>query len=74
VLDILADRIVAGTVIQFDEYFNYPGWQDGEFKAWSEFVAARHVKFEYLGYCDRNEQVAVRILEIGAAKRGEEGP
>jgi hypothetical protein len=68
VLDVLGDRIVPGTVIQFDEYFNYPGWLDGEFKAWSEFVEARQVKFEYLGYCDRNEQVAVRVLEVGAGK------
>jgi hypothetical protein len=67
VLDILADRIVPGTVIQFDEYFNYPGWQSGEYKAFEEFVNARQVEFEYLGYCDKHEQVAVRILAVGEA-------
>ena len=65
---VLGDRIVPGTVIQFDEYFNYPGWRDGEYKAWSEFARARHVEFEYLGYCDRHEQVAVRVVSIGAAE------
>jgi Macrocin-O-methyltransferase (TylF) len=66
VFDILADQIVPGTVIQFDEYFNYPGWQDGEYKAFQEFVESRDIKFEYLGYCDLDEQVAVRILSVGS--------
>jgi hypothetical protein len=68
IFDILGDRIVPGTVIQFDEYFNYPGWQGGEHKAFTEFVQARNVKFEYLGYCDVHEQVAVRILSIGSSR------
>ena len=66
VLDILADRIVPGTVIQFDEYFNYPGWQDGEYKAFKEFVESRDIKFEYIGYLENDEQVAVRILGVGS--------
>jgi len=65
VFDLLGDRIVPGTVIQFDEYFNYPGWQDGEFKAFGEFVDSREVEFEYLGYCNQHEQVSVRILQVG---------
>jgi hypothetical protein len=65
VFDILGDRIVPGTVIQFDEYFNYPGWQDGEYKAFIEFVESRKIEFEYLGYCHRHEQVSVRILQVG---------
>lgn len=68
VLDILGDRIVPGTVIQFDEFFNYPGWQDGEFKAFNEFVADRQIEFEYLGYCPQGEQVAVKILSVGATE------
>lgn len=67
VFDIIGDRIVPGTILQFDEYFNYPGWQDGEFKAFKEFVEARNVKFEYIGYTNKDEQAAVRILSIGAA-------
>lgn len=65
VLDLLAPRMVPGTVIQFDEYFNYPGWKQGEYKAFQEFVAAHGVQFEYLGYVNRNEQAAIRILAIG---------
>jgi hypothetical protein len=68
VFDILADRIVPGTVIQFDEYFNYPTWQEGEYKAFTEFVKAHHVGFEYLGYSD--QQLAVRILSVASPRGG----
>ena len=67
VLDALGDRLTVGGVVQFDEYFNYPGWQDGEFKAFEEFVARSGVEFEYIGYCDgvaNSEQVAVRITSV----------
>lgn len=33
VLQLLHDKIVVGTVIVFDEYFNYPGWQQNEYLA-----------------------------------------
>lgn len=59
----LAQRIVVGTVIVFDEYFNYPGWQNGEFRAFQEYLAARHRRCEYLTYNHRHEQVAVRITQ-----------
>jgi hypothetical protein len=48
----------------FDEYFNYPGWQQHEFKAWQEFVAASGLSYEYLGLVRNNQQVAVRITSI----------
>ena len=68
VLDELAERVGPGTVIQFDEYFNYPGWKQGEFKAFAEFVEAVNLKYEYLGYCsgDDVEQIAIRVTSIGS--------
>lgn len=62
VFDLLADRIKSGTVIVFDEYFNYPNWQKHEFKAFQEFVAANGIKYEYIGYVTTLEQAAVRII------------
>ena len=64
VFDAVGDRIVGGTVLQFDEFFNYPGWQAGEFKAFAEFCQARQAEVEYIGYVPTNEQVAVRIKRI----------
>lgn len=39
VLQHLGDRLVPGTVLLFDEYYNYPGWQEHEHRAWQEHVA-----------------------------------
>jgi hypothetical protein len=64
ILDLLAPRLTAGTVILFDEYFNYPNWEHHEFKAFQEFVVARSVKYTYLAFA--RQQVAVRIDAIGA--------
>jgi hypothetical protein len=54
-------RIRQGTVIVFDEFFNYPGWQQGEFKAFNELIAETGFGYQWLGYCCYHEQVAVLI-------------
>ncbi len=48
IFDSLKTRIKIGTVIVFDEYFNYPNWQKHEFKAFQEFVQEHHITYEYL--------------------------
>lgn len=67
VLDVLADRIVPGTILQFDEFFNYPGWKHGEYRAFMEFVERRKITFEYIGYASKRttEQVAIRVTGAG---------
>jgi hypothetical protein len=62
IFDMCGDRIKSGTVIVFDEYFNYVGWVDHEFKAFQEFVASKNIEYEYLGYVPYHQQVAVKIL------------
>ena len=59
-LDLLADRIATGTVIVFDDYMAFPNWENGEFRAFKEFVEARGLKYKYLGFA--NQQSAVQIL------------
>ncbi len=61
IFEFLGNRIVSGTVIVFDEYFNYDGWEDGEFLAFKEFVKLNSIKYEYLTYNSTHEQVAVII-------------
>lgn len=63
ILDNLKDQIVPGTVIIFDEYLNYPGWQLDEFKAWQEFVSKNNIKYEYIGRVSRHQKVAVRVVD-----------
>lgn len=62
VFNYLAPRINTGTIILFDEYFNYPGWQKNEHKAFLEYTQRNNVKYEYIGYVENYEQVAVKIL------------
>jgi len=61
VLEALSDRIVPGTVILFDEYFNYPNWQNHEFKAWQEFTAARGLNYDYVALTAQEGRVLVRV-------------
>jgi hypothetical protein len=61
ILSELEANIVPGTVIVFDEYINYPGWQQDEFRAWQEFVAKNAIDYEYIGYVSRHQKVAVRV-------------
>ena len=60
----LADRIVAGTVIEFDEYFNYHGWQNHEYKAWQEFVTTFGVEYKYIAMTASDGRVAVKITSV----------
>jgi len=65
ILEGLRERFRAGTVVVYDEYFNYPGWERHEFKAWKEFVARHSIQYEYLAYA--RQQVAIRIRQVGDA-------
>ena len=66
ILTGLAQRLQRGTVILFDEYFNYPGWEGHEYKAWQEFVKAEDIEYEYVAYA--RQQVMVRIAGIGSTQ------
>jgi predicted O-methyltransferase YrrM len=63
VLNALKDQIVPGTVIVFDEYMNYPGWQLDEFRAWQDYVRAFGARYEYIGRVGRHQKVAVRVVK-----------
>ncbi|MEF3281016.1 MAG: TylF/MycF family methyltransferase [Elusimicrobiota bacterium] len=62
VFNFLKNQIVSGTVIVFDEYFNYPGWEDHEYKAFQEFIKETGKKYKYLTYNSLHEQVALIII------------
>ena len=61
VLTELRDRIVPGTVIVFDEYFNYPGWQQHEHRAFVEFIEATGMSFRYDSFLRASQPVCVVI-------------
>lgn len=59
VFDNLGGRIKSGTIIVFDEYFNYPGWREHEYKAFQSFIADSGLTYKYLAYA--RFQTVVRI-------------
>jgi hypothetical protein len=61
VFDVLGERMTAGTVIVFDEYFNYPGWRLHEFKAFHEYVDRVGVNYRYIGVSAERGHVAVQL-------------
>ncbi|MGR6964406.1 TylF/MycF/NovP-related O-methyltransferase [Geodermatophilus sp. URMC 61] len=73
VLDHVGPRLHPGTVVLFDEYFNYAGWEEHEHRAWQEFVAASGIGFSYEGYTQDDEQVFVRVTDPPATASGQDG-
>jgi hypothetical protein len=61
VFDQLSDNIVPGTVIVFDEFYNYPGAEQHEFKAFQEFLHRTGKEAVYLAYNQYFEQAVAQI-------------
>jgi len=67
ILKLTAPRLVPGTVILFDEYFNFPNWEQHEFKAFQEFVAEHRVKYTYLAFARQQAAVRIDSIDVGSA-------
>ncbi|HEU0129040.1 MAG TPA: class I SAM-dependent methyltransferase [Pseudonocardiaceae bacterium] len=61
VLNLVGPRLREGSVVVFDEFFNYPGWQEHEYRAWTEYVERTAIAFRYEAFTFDNEQVAVTL-------------
>jgi hypothetical protein len=61
VFDNLGDWFVPGTIVVFDEYFGYYGWQHHEHKAFHEFLSRTGLSFEAIGLGHMN--LAVRLID-----------
>lgn len=68
VFDVIGDRLQTGSVIVFDEFYNYPDWQRGEYKAFQELCAQHALTFEYIGYNPLGEQAAVVVRRAGQGR------
>jgi len=62
IFDMLGPRLQPGAIVLFDEYYNFPRWQQHEYKAFQEFVEKSGAKYEYIGYSVTGQQVDVKIL------------
>jgi hypothetical protein len=68
IFDLLATRMQPGTIVLFDEFFNYPGWKQHQVKAWSDFAEKYGIGYTFIGYA--RQQAALRVTSIGAGKLG----
>jgi hypothetical protein len=62
-LTTLGNSIGPGTVIVFDEFFNYPEWDEQEFRAWKEFTSERALSYRYIGFVPDSHEVAIQLLD-----------
>ena len=62
VLQAAEPRLLAGSVLVFDDLLAYPGYADHELKAFSEFAAAQHLDWEVVGACLLGREVAIRVI------------
>ncbi len=64
VLDQLS--VQEGTVIVFDEYYNYENWKQGEHQAFQEFLAQRKLKAECIAFCPTRSAKTVFVVRGSA--------
>jgi predicted O-methyltransferase YrrM len=60
--DALTAHLGPGTVLLFDEYWNFPGCYEHEFRAFQEFLERARLHFRYLGYNKDYTQASVTLL------------
>lgn len=60
----IGERINTNTLILFDEYHGYPGWKDGEYKAWKEFVDKNNIEYEYLAISNMECLIKVKSVNF----------
>jgi hypothetical protein len=64
IFNLLSTRLNVGTVVVFDEYLNFPGWENDEHRALVEAAAEIGFEYEYLFYNPSGQQVAISITKI----------
>lgn len=62
IFDHLGDHIVSGSILLFDEFYNYDEYANDEFKAFQEFLKKSGKKAEYIAFNQFWEQAAARIV------------
>jgi hypothetical protein len=62
-LTVLSPYMQEGTILIFDELYNFPGYENHEFKALQEFLKETGFHAEYLAYNKFHQQVALRLVK-----------
>ena len=62
VLTKIKPYLVKNCIITFDELYNYPGWEVGEYKALKETF--NDSEYKYVCFCLNSQQAAIQITEL----------
>lgn len=62
IFQAFSQHLMPGSVLVFDEYFNYPDWEHGEHLALNEYLEESGLAAQYLGYCKFHQQVVLRLI------------
>lgn len=64
ILNCVENKLQIGTVIVFDEMFNYSNWQNHEFKSFKEFINRTGYKYRFISI-NSHQQCGIEILDVG---------
>ncbi len=64
VLNQVHPLLQTDTILVFDEFLGYPGYEQHEFRAWHEFSGAFGIAFEYTGFNLMAKKAVVRVTKI----------
>ena len=66
--DGLGDWFIPGTIVVFDGYFGYYGWQHHEHRAFQEILVRTGLSFEAISLGHVN--LGVRLVDVSTGRRG----
>ncbi len=68
-------RLRGGSILLFDELFNYPGWhQNGEYRALVELFPTKTLRHEFIAVTPFFGRAAVRLVDLGPVPAEESTP
>lgn len=62
VLENLGSRLVPGSIVVFDDFLGYPGFEAHELRAFEEFAQGDGIGWEIVAACLLGREVAIRIV------------
>lgn len=62
VLDLVTDRLRPDAVLVFDEFFNYKGYEQHEYKAFFEWAQTFEPRYRFIGYSGQQVSLVVKGL------------
>ena len=62
VLQALTDRVNRGTILVFDDWYNFPNWQQHSLRAFNEWIAATGLKIEPVGFTTKEHSGAFKVV------------